>query len=159
MDMQVPAIPGLDDMATHIDAMLAMVPANMELLFYRDDDEPAVMEATYPDGRVEVTLAKDRPASGPLEVTYPHHINPPTLATWRQIEVEPPEERIDVLLWQVLAGFTEEEGNTLIRIGYLNKAGQYIDSYASAIDGQDEVLDGVTHWSPLPHGPFHARRG
>jgi len=138
-------------MASAVATIMAMLPSNMGLTFYRDDDEPTVMEVEYPDGHVEVARATDRPATSILERACPA---PATLACWRQVDLEPPEERIDVLLWQVLAGFTPEEGNTLIRIGYRNKTCQYIDSYATSIDGGDEVLDGVTHWSPLPGGPF-----
>lgn len=149
MDMTHPPMALEAAVAQAIRTLLAALPENTEMLFYRDDDAPAGLELQYPDGHVESFVAT--PATGDFRVG----VEParPTPTPWRRIDAEPPEPLIDVLLWQVLEGFTAEEGNTLTRIGYRNKEGVYLDSYASAYDGGDEVLDGVTHWAPLLTGP------
>jgi hypothetical protein len=41
--------------------ILAMLPDNMELTFYRDDSEPAALEVQYPNGHVDVYVSADRP--------------------------------------------------------------------------------------------------
>lgn len=155
MDMQTQPLaaettPAEAAIGAAIRTILAMLPENTEMLFYREDDAPATLELQHPDGRIEIAVAT--PSTG-------DHLNAPaapsdTLAAWRQIDVDPPEPLIDVLLWQVLERFSPEESNTLIRVGYRNKDGIYLDSYASTIDGVDEVLAGVTHWAPLPAGPL-----
>ena len=154
MDMQVEhlATPAETAIGLAIHTILATLPENTEMLFYRDDDAPATLELTHPDGRVEIAVATPTTDDLLIEPAAPAV----TATTWRQLDVDPPEPLTDVLLWQVLAGFSPEEGNTLNRIGYRNNAGQYMDSYASAIDGGDEVLNGVTHWAPLPAGPLFA---
>lgn len=158
MDMQATHVESASDarleaaIGLAIRTLLSTLPENMEMLFYREDDAPAVLEMQYPDGRVEIATATDLTGRFLIEPATPSD----SLVSWRQIDVDPPEPLTDVLLWQVLEDFTPEEGNTLHRIGYLNKDGVYMDSYASAIDGADEVLDGVTHWAPLPAGPLFA---
>ncbi len=76
-----------------------------------------------------------------------------TTIHWRPI-APPPEPLVDVLLHQVLAGMGDDDP-TLIRIGYLSRTrpGQWVDSYSCRLDGEDDILEGITHWAPLPAGP------
>lgn len=158
MDMQIQEIQALpanfqeEGVALAIRVILATLPANMELLFYRDDTEPAVREVQYPDGRVEIARATATTGAGILEPAYPA---PPTVATWRQVDIERPEILADVLLLQELRGFDDEDKH-LIRIGFLSKDGRWIDSYSSTLTGDDEVLERITHWAPLPAVPLVA---
>lgn len=153
MDMQVKHFaeitPAESAIGLAIRTLLAVLPENTEMLFYRDDDAPATLELQHPDGRVEIAVATPTTGDFIIEPAMPAV----TAATWRQVDVDPPDLLTDVLLWQVLPGLDPQD-NTVIRIGFRRTDGSYIDSYSSTITGDDEVLDGITHWAPLPAGPI-----
>ena len=65
---------------------------------------------------------------------------------------QPPAPLVDVLLHQVMKGFDDNDP-TLIRIGYRNRGGAWVDTYSMRLDGAEDFLEGITHWSPLPDGP------
>lgn len=157
MDMQVKhfdaATPVETAIGEAIRTILAILPENTEMLFYRDEDTAATLELTHPDGRVEIAIAT--PTTGDF-IIEPAEPAGATITTWRQVDIEAPELLTDVLLWQVLPNFSVEEGNTLMRIGFRHPDGRYIDSYASTLTGDDEVLQGITHWAPFPNGPLMA---
>lgn len=155
MDMQVKHFdeitPAESAIGKAIRTILAILPENTEMLFYRDEDTAATLELTHPDGRVEIAIATPTIGNFIIEPAVPAGA---TITTWRQVDIEAPEPLTDVLLWQLLLDFSAEEGNTLMRIGYRHPDGRYIDSYSSTITGDDEVLQGITHWAPFPAGPL-----
>jgi hypothetical protein len=72
---------------------------------------------------------------------------------WVPVATALPAPLEDVLVYQRLDGMGDDD-NTLIRSAYRNQSGQWIDTYTTdVLTGGDEVLRGVTHWSPLPEGP------
>lgn len=75
-----------------------------------------------------------------------------TTACWRPAS-NPPDPRVDVLIFQRLKGFEADEDPYLIRIGYMNNEGRWVCTYGTAPDGADDILEGVTHWAPLPATP------
>ena len=138
-------------MTEAIQAIMGLMPPDTELLFYRDGACQPVLEISYPDGATEL-VGLNAPARDRI---IDLACLPQTHAAWTPVDMALPVVLTDVLLWQVLEGFTEEEGNTLIRIGYLAVDGTtFIDTYCSTIDGCEEVLKTITHWAPLPFDPI-----
>jgi len=78
-------------------------------------------------------------------------------AAWCCVDVSLPEPLADVLLLEVLEKCTPEEGNTLIRIGFMRIDGTFLATYTSNPDGSEEVLETVTHWAPMPGMPMGAQ--
>ncbi len=143
------------DMARALYQVMVGLRPNTELLFYRDDDAPPALEIHHADGTTEV-VSLDVPAGETIQI-IDTTFESGSHAAWRCVDLGLPEPLTDVLLLQVLRGFAPEEGNTLIRIGYLAVDGTFVDTYASAIDGSDDVLETVTHWAPLPADPVGVR--
>lgn len=74
-----------------------------------------------------------------------------TTVHWRPADA-PPEPLVDVLLHQVM-GDMDDDDSKLIRIGYRNQQGQWVDSYSTDLDDADDVLEHITYWAPLPENP------
>jgi len=74
-------------------------------------------------------------------------------AIWRPIAT-PPAPLVDVLLYQYFAELDGEPDPYLVRIGFRSLQEKYICSYEEAPDGGDVELAGITHWAPIPAGPF-----
>lgn len=140
------------EVAHALHCLLSALPPNLELLFYRDDDAPAVLEVHYPNGTTEVaTLAS--PAGAVVQIIETLDSDT-THAAWRPLTAGLPAPLTDVLLLQVLAGFAPEEGHTLVRIGFRRLDGSWLSTYCVDSDGHEETIDGVTHWAPLPAEPL-----
>ena len=137
-------------MTEAIQAIMGLMPPDTDLLFYRDGACQPVLEISYPDGATEL-VGLNAPAR---DRVIERASVPQTHAAWMPVDTALPVVLTDVLLWQVLEGFTDEEGNTLIRIGYLAVDGTFVDAYSSAIDGSDDELASITHWAPLPMDPI-----
>ena len=151
--MSINAVLSVDQtqaVARAIYQVLASLQPNTELLFYRDDDAPPKMEVHYPDGTTELVGLPDQDESVQLFAT-PAEAG--SHAAWRAVDCGLPEVLTDVLLLQVLENLSSEEGNTLIRIGFMRLDGTFVATYASSNHGNDELLETVTHWAPLPAEP------
>lgn len=146
------------DLSRAIRILLSSLAPNTEFLFYRDDDAPPMAEFQHADGSTEII---------DLGADLAHFAGPPQIvetptesgshAAWRPVHLGLPEVITDVLLLQTLEGFCKEEGNTLIRIGWLRKDGQFVATYASEPDGSETVLETITHWAPLPAEPVEVQ--
>lgn len=143
------------DMARALYQVMVGMRPNTELLFYRDDDAPPAMEIHHADGTTEV-VNLGVPAGEAIQI-IDTTFESGSHAAWRCVDVGLPEPLTDVLLLQVLPGFTVEEGNTLIRIGWLAVDGRFVATYASEPDGSESVLETITHWAPLPAEPVEVR--
>ena len=143
------------DMARALYQVMVGMRPNTELLFYRDDDAPPMLEVHHDDGTTEV-IGLNVPAGESIQI-IDTTFESGSHAAWRCVDVGLPEPLTDVLLLQVLPGFTEEEGNTLIRIGWLAVDGRFVATYASEPDGSEQVLETVTHWAPLPADPVEVK--
>lgn len=143
------------DVARALYLVLTSLRPNTELLFYRDDDAAPALEIQHADGTTEV-VNLDVPAGETLQI-IDTTFESGSHAAWRCVDVGLPEPFTDVLLLQVLEGFTAEEGNTLIRIGFLRYDGNFVATYASEPDGSEQVLETITHWAPLPADPVGVR--
>lgn len=153
--MQSPLNLDATQMASALLQVMESLKPNTELLFYRDDDAPSMLEVSYPDGTVEV-LGLDMPATEMAQIVDTT-FEAGSHAAWRPLHMGKPAPITDVLLLQRLNGFSVEEGNTLIRIGWLRHDGKFVATYASDIDGDELELETITHWAPLPAEPVEVR--
>ncbi len=143
------------DMARALYQVMVGMRPNTELLFYRDDDAPPALEIHHADGTTEI-IGLDVPAGESIQIidtTFEARSH----AAWRPLHMGLPEPLTDVLALQVLPGFSDEEGNTLIRIGFIRNDGRWVATYNSEPDGSEEVLGVVTHWAPMPAEPVRLR--
>lgn len=145
--------PSLDLVRALHQVMRSMQP-NTELLIYRDDDAPPKLEISHADGTTEI-IDLDVPAGESVQIDVAFESG--SHADWHCVDVALPDALTDVLLFQVLPGFSEEEGNTLIRIGFMRVDGAFFATYGSNIDGSEELLETVTHWAPLPAEPVQVQ--
>lgn len=143
------------DMARALYQVMVGLRPNTELLFYRDDDAPPVLEIHHEDGTTEV-IDLGVPAGESIQI-IDTTFEASSHAAWRPLHMGLPAPITDVLLLQVLPGFTEKEGNTLIRIGWLRNDGQFVATYSVEPDGSEQVLETITHWAPLPAEPVEVR--
>lgn len=143
------------DMAQALYQIMAGMRPNTELLFYRDDDAPPVLEVYFEDGTTEV-VGLDTPAGESVQI-IDTTFSAQSHAAWRPIDMGRPAVLEDVFLFQVLDNLPPEEGNTLTRIGFMRADGSFVATYASNIDGSEEVLETVTHWAPMFADPVVVR--
>lgn len=143
------------DMARALYQVMVGMRPNTELLFYRDDDAPPMLEVHHDDGTTEV-IGLNVPAGESIQI-IDTTFEASSHAAWRPLHMGLPEPITDVLLLQVLEQFTPEEGNTLIRIGFMRLDGSFVATYASGLDGSEEELGTITHWAPLPAEPVEVK--
>lgn len=140
----------INRMAQAITTLLALLPAQTELLFYRGaPDDACCLGVQMADGTLQSFQGMDEEVTAALGLDTTQ-----TFAAWQPISLGRPKPITDVLLLQ---GFSVEEGNTLIRIGWLRPDGVWVATHCSNMDGSEEVLDIVTHWAPLPADPLQVQ--
>lgn len=135
------------DMAQAMYQVMASMRPNTELLFYRDDDCPPVLEVHFEDGTTEV-VGLDTPAGESVQI-IDTTLSAQSHAAWMPVNMSLPAVLEDVFLFQVLQNLPAEEGNTLKRIGFMRADGSFVATYASNPDGSEEVLETVTHRAPM----------